>query len=1174
MADNDIARLGFDIDTGPLKELKQQSEAAAAAAVKVAEAAERVEKKTKEAAKAEKEQTVASKDAATASQQQATATQRLEAELLKTKQRLDQVTAAMRQQSAAGRDAARQAVGDNKNLTDALLNFSGAIGTIHPRLGFLAQAVANNYSNMIRMRRATLDLGESLGHADKTGGSFFSTISMGTAKVLIGVGIVALIGVKLWEMAKALAEAQDRWAGYEARLRLATGSQQAAAETLALIYANAQKTGTNLQTTIDAFLRLQRSSETIGLTRDEVVSLTETVQKLGIVSGASAGELGSAMLQFSQALASGRLQGDELRSIMENMPALAKAIATGLGVSIGQIRELGASGQLTARDIALAVIKQRETVEAEFKQMPDTVERAMQRMANSTDKWRASMASALGLSEKIRGFYNFFAGIAEATTPGESQKSLEDQIEEQKRIIQRLEQSEAKGTPRGMQRSLFGQPSARVERERFAQLEGEYYRLMELQRQGREEVTSEVYKPYKADVSTGERVSQTVLEDAQKLKQAERNVRDLEQALFSLETLLISGQISPEDFAKKWDVFSRSLDTARRSAESARNPLEALEQNLAKIAEARGLGLKGGAIDMFVRLKEAQEKAKNATEAGLKVDEAHATLIREKVEELRKEVDQQTQATAASTAQVGALGQGKKAMDDVKIETQLAAIAMRLFGKSLADLKNPEAWKGIEDGYELIKKLRKTMQDDAENQRKLSGAGVIQGLRDQLKAVEAQEKSVALGPFAVRQAEAIANAEKARREHGQAAYDLELKIFTARERLAAITKIANLEQERALARAVLAAGLSPRAINQARARLQAEQESRDLPPDKRAEFIATKLKKDEEDALAAVRQRTAQMKVGLDLMEDEHRLLLASGVEYEVQRARLEVKRQALEQGLDPANAEVRLQMEISAELARQNYELNLRRERLADIKEGFAGAGREIFSGLRQLSEGLLSGTRLSAQQTAEIIRSMAVRATQNIIENVMIKPIERAATTLLEKLAAWLGQSLGGLNLGGLGGSGGLGGAGLGGLVGGGLALGAHGFITTDGHQQHFARGAAFGRHVDRPEQFQFFGRGGVPMRGLRGEAGDEGLFPLTKTASGDLAINAAGAGISVVVNDMRSAAGSKPVEVEEGAGPDGKRIIKVTVRDEVRRGIKSGDYDSEFRANYSVARSVTRR
>jgi phage-related minor tail protein len=136
---------------------------------------------------------------------------------------------------------------------------------------------------------------------------------------------------------------------------------------------------------------------------------------------------------------------------------------------------------------------------------------------------------------------------------------------------------------------------------------------------------------------------------------------------------------------------------------------------------------------------------------------------------------------------------------------------------------------------------------------------------------------------------------------------------------------------------------------------------------------------------------------------------------------------------------------------------------------------------------------------------------------------------------------------------------------------ALGAY----FDGRSHNFAYGGAFTNQiVSRPTMFAF--ASGI---GLMGEAGPEAIMPLKRDSSGRLGVYASGggggndSGLSVVINDMRSNANSERVQTSEQRGPNGKRVLSVLIRDEMRRQIRSGDLDREMSGSYGNTRTLAR-
>lgn len=117
-------------------------------------------------------------------------------------------------------------------------------------------------------------------------------------------------------------------------------------------------------------------------TNDGAIKFAELLNKTMVTSGATASEQQSAIMQLSQALASGVLQGDELRSLRENAPMLMKYLADGLGVSQGELKALGAEGELTATKIAEAIMSMSDQIDADFTQMPMTFGQATTLIGN------------------------------------------------------------------------------------------------------------------------------------------------------------------------------------------------------------------------------------------------------------------------------------------------------------------------------------------------------------------------------------------------------------------------------------------------------------------------------------------------------------------------------------------------------------------------------------------------------------------------------------------------------------------------------------------------------------------------------------------------------------------------------------------------------------------------
>ena len=151
-------------------------------------------------------------------------------------------------------------------------------------------------------------------------------------------GAAALVGVGL--SAQAILQSADAYTVLQNKLQNVSDSERQVTELTNELFNVANKTRTPVQETAQAFTRFDMALKNLGGSQEESLRLTETVNKMLTVSGATETEAGSALLQLSQAFNKGKLDGDEFRSVMELMPNAADAIAKKLGVTRGELLKL------------------------------------------------------------------------------------------------------------------------------------------------------------------------------------------------------------------------------------------------------------------------------------------------------------------------------------------------------------------------------------------------------------------------------------------------------------------------------------------------------------------------------------------------------------------------------------------------------------------------------------------------------------------------------------------------------------------------------------------------------------------------------------------------------------------------------------------------------------------
>ncbi|MDT7033372.1 tape measure protein [Enterobacter hormaechei] len=182
---------------------------------------------------------------------------------------------------------------------------------------------------------------------------------------------------------KAFLVAADNMSQLNARIERLTGSAATASQTMQNLIRISSATGGSLQDTAKLWETLSTALRDTGATNGQIIQLTETLQKIGRIGGSSTEEMANALRQFGQSISSGTVRAEEFNSILEQMPELARQIAAGMGVSIGELRQLMLDGKLTAEDALNAIQKQTSSVNAEFEKLPRTLSQANTALTNS-----------------------------------------------------------------------------------------------------------------------------------------------------------------------------------------------------------------------------------------------------------------------------------------------------------------------------------------------------------------------------------------------------------------------------------------------------------------------------------------------------------------------------------------------------------------------------------------------------------------------------------------------------------------------------------------------------------------------------------------------------------------------------------------------------------------------
>ncbi|KGA60578.1 phage tail tape measure protein, lambda family [Proteus vulgaris] len=191
----------------------------------------------------------------------------------------------------------------------------------------------------------------------------------------------------------------DSWTELQNRLKLVTESSVELNKATQAVYDIAQKTYQSLDATAQVYQRFADNADRLGLSQQKVAELTETVSKAVAISGASATAAQAALTQFGQALASGQLRGEELNSVMEQTPALAKAIADGMGVSVGELRKKAQDGEMTIEKVIQALERAADSVDKKFATSVTTVSQGFTNLQSAMTKFIGEANQGTGATQ-------------------------------------------------------------------------------------------------------------------------------------------------------------------------------------------------------------------------------------------------------------------------------------------------------------------------------------------------------------------------------------------------------------------------------------------------------------------------------------------------------------------------------------------------------------------------------------------------------------------------------------------------------------------------------------------------------------------------------------------------------------------------------------------------------
>ena len=262
----------------------------------------------------------------------------------------------------------------------------------------------------IRVRSNSTQARQDLGKLQKSVGNIEqSTKRLQSAFNKIAIGGAAFLS--LASFTKGITRASDSITNMENKIALVTGRGRELNSTMQSLARVSSQTRVSFSTTAETFNRFGLALRGSGTSAKELLDVTRTINQAVTISGASSESARAAIVQFGQGLASGQLRGQELNSVLEQTPRIARAIADGIGIPFGQLRDAAAEGKLTTEAVLKAIQKAAPEIAQEFTLIEKTVD-------SVSNALRFQLLSALNLISKNTGWSNAVITGIESITKG------------------------------------------------------------------------------------------------------------------------------------------------------------------------------------------------------------------------------------------------------------------------------------------------------------------------------------------------------------------------------------------------------------------------------------------------------------------------------------------------------------------------------------------------------------------------------------------------------------------------------------------------------------------------------------------------------------------------------------------------------------------------------------
>lgn len=211
----------------------------------------------------------------------------------------------------------------------------------------------------------------------------------------------ALAAIASVAVIRGLISLADAFTNIQNRIGTVTESSAELALVTERLFQISNQTRASFEATAEIYTRTALAVQELGLAQQVTLEFTESLNQAVVLSGAGVREANNALIQLSQGLASGVLRGDELRSVLEQLPVVADVIAKGLGVTRGELRAMGAEGKITAEEVIKAFAAARQELAERFAKTVPTIGQSFLVLRNAVIQFIGTFDKANGISAAI-----------------------------------------------------------------------------------------------------------------------------------------------------------------------------------------------------------------------------------------------------------------------------------------------------------------------------------------------------------------------------------------------------------------------------------------------------------------------------------------------------------------------------------------------------------------------------------------------------------------------------------------------------------------------------------------------------------------------------------------------------------------------------------------------------